>query len=72
MEVSDAFNIAMITYGDNVFGESDEEMNKYENFLSLLQGSQWNSNVAELKPIRDKLCSLLGIPAPVQQQPKKL
>lgn len=50
-----------MTYSDSVLSNADNE----EEILSTLSDTDWSSPVAELKPIRNKLCHLLNVPLPV-------
>ena len=67
---------ALLTY-DDIFGEQEEEMGEVESSskselaMTLLSETQWDSKeVNDVKPMRNQLCDLLGIKAPVAV-PKK-
>ena len=70
---------ALMTY-DDIFGEEEEEeqmeeeeesTSKSERAMALLSETEWDSkDVNDVKPIRNQLCDLLGIKAPVSV-PKK-
>lgn len=39
--------------------------------MTVLADTNWENDVAELRPIRNELCDLMGIKRPVMKQPVK-
>lgn len=70
---------ALLTYDDVVeddptmiTGDTDNEESRLEQVMSILSETEWDAKdlAKDVKPIRNKLCDLLGVPAPIPV-PKK-
>jgi len=38
--------------------------------MELLSETKWDSGVAELRPVRNKICELAGVPVPTVARPE--
>jgi len=46
------------------YGETMSEPEKVERVMSLISDTHWDAPVDSLKPIRNEICDILGIPQP--------
>lgn len=63
--LADELNVALMTYSDLIFDDGPDGEQKYEMAIELLSETDWKRPVSELRPIRNNLCSLLGVSVPV-------
>lgn len=62
---ADSLQVALMTYGENFFVESTEEVDeKIEKCSTLIRETDWGDSVAKLKEVRNQICLLLNIKPP--------
>lgn len=62
---ADFLQVALLTYGENLFGGPTEDVNeKIEKCSSLIQETDWGDSVTNVKEVRNEICLLLNIKAP--------
>jgi len=52
---------ALLTYADREIVEEE----KLDEVMELLSDTRWDGPVEELKPVRNKICALMNVPAPM-------
>lgn len=67
--VAEILTVAILTWPDKIFNEQNENIeyeDKIESILNIISETDWSGPVAQLKVVRNQLCSLLGLkPFPI-------
>ena len=70
--VAESLSVAILTFSEHIFPPVGDHANDdaegvnspCDESLAVLSETDWSRPVAELKPIRDHLCTLFGIKGP--------
>ena len=57
---------ALLTFTERDIVPEDQ----LDNVMELLSETKWESGVAELRPVRNKICELAGVPVPTVARPE--